>query len=84
MTLLQKQEYNVWFEYLGNLAIDAKDSNKNLELDKKDISNILKALSTIGIYVNALEVENLIINKRESLIRRDYLELQEKNKSKIL
>jgi len=61
-----------------------RDDDGSKELDIKDISNILQAVSTIGRYVNALEIENLMATKRESLIRRDYLELQAKNKSKIL
>lgn len=84
MTLLQKQEYNVWFEYLAKFAIDMRDDDGSKALDVKDVSNILQAVSTIGRYVNALEVENLIITKRESLARGSYLELQAKNKSKIL
>lgn len=84
MTILQKQEYDVWFEYLANFAINRKDINNVSELNKADVSNILKAVSTIGRYVNSLEVENLIIAKRESLIRRDYLELKSINKTKTL
>jgi len=84
MTILQKQEYNVWFEYLAKLAMDRKDVEDIAELDKKDISNILKAVSTIGIYVNCLEVENLMLSKRESLIRRNYLELKSMNKTKTI
>jgi hypothetical protein len=64
--------------------MDRKDSEDIAELDKKDISNILKAVSTIGIYVNCLEVENLMLSKRESLIRRDYLELKSMNKIKTI
>lgn len=84
MTILQKQEYDVWFEYLANFAINRKDINNVSQLDKTDVSNILKAVSTIGRYVNYLEVENLIIAKRESLIRRDYLELKSINKTKTI
>lgn len=84
MTLLQKQEYNVWFEYLAKFAIDMRDDDGSKILEIKDVSNILQAVSTIGRYVNALEVENLIITKRESLARGSYLELQAKNKSKII
>jgi hypothetical protein len=84
MTLLQKQEYNVWFEYLAKFAIEIRDDDGSKLLEIKDVSNILQAVSTIGRYVNALEVENLIIAKRESLTRGSYLDLQAKSKSKIL
>jgi ABC-type glucose/galactose transport system permease subunit len=84
MTLLQKQEYNVWFEYLAKFAIEIRDDDGSKLLEIKDVSNILQAVSTIGRYVNALEVENLIITKRESLTRGSYLDLQAKSKSKIL
>lgn len=79
MTLLQKQEYDVWFEYLANKAMELKDGEVNLK--SADISNILKSVSSIGIYVVSLEKENLIVKKQVSNLRGRCLELETNNKT---
>ena len=76
MDMFQRQEYNAWFEYLAKLAIDRKDTEDIAELDKADISNILKAVSTIGLYVNALERENLILKKQKVLLKQELTKTQ--------
>lgn len=79
MTLLQKQEYDVWFEYLANKAMELKDGE--VDLKSADISNILKSVSSIGIYVVSLEKENLIVKKQVSNLRGRCLELETNNKT---
>jgi len=66
MTLLQKQSYYHWFQFLGNKVIEWRDASGN-----KDIKNVLKATNEIGLYVAQLERENemqkLMINKEREL-----------------
>ena len=69
MTILQKQEYYQWFQYLGNKAIEWKDKSKN----NKDINNILKATNCIGLYVLQLEKENEILKMKIDLERSNNL-----------
>lgn len=65
MTILQKQEYYQWFQYLGSKAIEWKDKSKN----NPDINNILKATNCIGLYVLQLEKENEILKMKIDLER---------------
>lgn len=66
MTLLQKQEYYQWFQYLGNKVLEWKDKSKN----NKDIDNVLKATNSIGLYVLQLEKENIILKKQIQLLKK--------------
>jgi len=70
MTILQKQEYYHWFQYLGHKVLEWKDKSKN----NKDINNVLKATTTIGLYVNQLERENEILKMKIDLERSLRLE----------
>ena len=56
MTLLQKQSYYHWFQFLGNKVIEWRDASGN-----KDIKNVLKATNEIGLYVAMLERENVTL-----------------------
>ena len=67
MTLLQKQSYNLWFNYIADKVMqwcDAKPANK-------DLRNFIKGMNEIGQYVNQLNIENDVLTKRVGMIRAD-------------
>ncbi len=67
MTLLQKQTYKLWFDWVGNKFIewsDAKPANT-------EIKNCVRGLGEIGQYVNQLNMENDVLTKRVSLLRSE-------------
>ena len=73
MTPLQKQSYNLWFNYIANTVIEwSKQKPANT-----DLKNMVQGMTEIGQYVNALNVENTVLTKRIGLIR------EEKNKQLI-
>ncbi len=64
MEILQKQSYYNWFQWLGKKMIEWGEKS-----DSVDIQNAMKATSEIGMYVLALEKENLILEKTVALER---------------
>ena len=62
MTLIQKQSYYHWFQYLGSKVIEWRDASGN-----KDVKNVLKAANEIGLYVAGLERENEMLKLKVSL-----------------
>ena len=78
MTLLQKQSYNLWFNHIADKVMqwcDAKPANK-------DLRNFVKGMNEIGQYVNQLNIENKVLEKKVSAIRNskneDIIELLRK------
>ena len=73
MTLLQKQSYNLWFNWIADKTMEwAKSKPAN-----KDLKNYIQGLNEIGQYVNQLNIENSVLTKRIGIIR------EEKNKQLI-
>jgi predicted RNase H-like nuclease (RuvC/YqgF family) len=65
MTLLQKQSYNLWFNWIADKTMEwAKSKPAN-----KDLKNYIKGLNEIGQYVNQLNIENKVLEKRVSAVR---------------
>jgi len=65
MTLLQRQSYVLWFNFISDRVIkwsDAKPKNK-------DLKHFIQGVSEIGQYVNQLNVENKVLEKKVSAIR---------------
>jgi hypothetical protein len=65
MTLLQRQSYVLWFNFISDRVIkwsDAKPKNK-------DLKHFIQGVSEIGQYVNQLNIENNILEKRVSAVR---------------
>ncbi len=71
MTLIQKQSYYHWFQFLGSKVIEWRDSSSN-----NDIKNVLKATNQIGLYVAALEQENAILKLKLSQERKLRLKVE--------
>tara|TARA_R110002124_G_scaffold64453_1_gene176140 strand:- start:752 stop:1027 length:276 start_codon:yes stop_codon:yes gene_type:complete len=67
MTLLQKQSYNLWFNWIADKTLEwAKSKPAN-----KDLKNYIQGLNEIGQYVNQLNIENDVLTKRVGMIRAD-------------
>lgn len=65
MTLLQRQSYILWFNFISDRVIkwsDAKPKNK-------DLKHFIQGVSEIGQYVNQLNIENNILEKKVSAVR---------------
>ena len=67
MTLLQKQTFTLWFDWVGNKVIEWRDAKPA----NTDIKNCVRGLSEIGQYVNQLNMENDVLTKRVSLLRSE-------------
>lgn len=73
MTLLQKQSYNLWFNWIADKTMEWSKSKPA----NKDLKNYIQGLNEIGQYVNQLNIENSVLTKRIGIIR------EEKNKQLI-
>jgi hypothetical protein len=74
MTLLQKQTYYTWFQWLGNFAVGIYEKDPK----NKHAANIVSASTAIGLYVAQLEQENEMLKLK--LIK--YQQLNAKNNLK--
>jgi len=65
MTLLQKQSYNLWFNWIADkVMVWSKSKPAN-----KDLKNFIQGMNEIGQYVNQLNIENAVLTKRVGMIR---------------
>ena len=65
MTLLQRQSYVLWFNFISDRVIkwsDAKPKNK-------DLKHFIQGVSEIGQYVNQLNIENKVLEQRVNAVR---------------
>lgn len=65
MTLLQRQSYVLWFNFISDRVIkwsDAKPKNK-------DLKHFIQGVSEIGQYVNQLNIENKVLEQRATAVR---------------
>ena len=65
MTILQKQSYNLWFNWIADKVIEWKQAKPM----NTDLNNCIKAMNEIGQYVNQLNIEHDVLMKRISLTR---------------
>ena len=79
MDALQKQAYNLWFNWLADKIMEWKDA-KPLN---KDLRNCIKAMNEIGMFVNGMRTEVEVLRKRITLVRQQKNELLQKQKEKI-
>jgi hypothetical protein len=79
MDLLQKQAYNLWFNWLADKIMEWKDA-KPLN---NDLRNSIKAMNEIGTFVNGLRTEVEVLHKRVQLIRQQKNELIQKQQEEI-
>tara|TARA_R110000851_G_scaffold44494_1_gene109369 strand:+ start:148 stop:423 length:276 start_codon:yes stop_codon:yes gene_type:complete len=78
MTLLQRQSYVLWFNFISDRVLkwsNAKPKNK-------DLKHFIQGVSEIGQYVNQLNIENKVLTKSVSAVRNskneDIIELNKK------
>jgi len=79
MDLLQKQAYNLWFNWLADKIMQWKDE-KPLNTD---LRNCVKAMNEIGLFVNGLRTEVEVLHKRISLIREQKNVMIQQQKEQI-
>jgi len=79
MDLLQKQSYNLWFNWLADKILEWKDAKPA----NTDLRNCVKAMNEIGMFVNGLRMEVEVLTKRITLIRQQKNQLIEKQKQEI-
>lgn len=79
MDALQKQAYNLWFNFLADKIMQWKDA-KPLN---KDLKNCIKAMNEIGMFVNGLRTENEVLIKRVTLIRHQKNDIIKKQQDEI-
>lgn len=79
MDLLQKQSYNLWFNWLADKILQWKDAKPA----NTDLKNCVKAMNEIGMFVNGLRMEVEVLTKRITLIRQQKNELIAKQKQEI-
>ena len=79
MDALQKQAYNLWFNWLADKVMEWKDA-KPLN---KDLRNCVKAMNEIGMFVNGLRTENEVLIKRVTLIRHQKNDIIKKQQDEI-
>lgn len=79
MDALQKQAYNLWFNWLADKIMEWKDA-KPLN---KDLRNCIKAMNEIGLFVNGMRTEVEVLRKRITLVRGQKNELIQKHIEKI-
>ena len=79
MDLLQKQSYNLWFNWLADKILEWKDAKPA----NTDLRNCVKAMNEIGMFVNGLRMEVEVLTKRITLIRQQKNLLIAKQKQEI-
>ena len=78
MTLLQRQSYVLWFNFISDKVLKWSNAKPN----NKDLKHFIQGVSEIGQYVNQLNIENKVLEKKVSAIRNskneDIIELLRK------
>lgn len=54
MELIEHQKYNSSLDYVGKKLLEWS----NMKPDNKELKNLIRCVSTIGLYVNELKKEN--------------------------
>ena len=65
MTLLQRNSYLLWFSFISNRALEWSNAKPN----NKDLKHFIQGVSEIGQYVNQLNIENKVLEKKVSAVR---------------
>ena len=64
MDLLQRQSYNLWFNWLADKVMQWKEAKPA----NTDLRNCMKAMNEIGMFNNGLQMEVQVLTKRIQLI----------------
>ena len=79
MDLLQRQSYNLWFNWLADKVMQWKEAKPA----NTDLRNCIKAMNEIGMFNNGLQMEVEVLTKRIQLIRQQKNELIQKQTKQI-
>lgn len=79
MDLLQKQSFQLWYNWLSNKVIEWRDAKPM----NTDLNNCIRALKEIGMFTNTLQTEVEVLHKRVSMIREQKNDMIQKQKEKI-
>lgn len=79
MDLLQKQAFQLWYNWLSNKVIEWRDAKPM----NTDLNNCIRALTEIGMFTNTLQTEVEVLHKRVSMIREQKNDMIQKQKEKI-
>ena len=79
MDLLQKQAFQLWYNWLSNKVIEWRDAKPM----NTDLNNCIRALKEIGVFTNTLQTEVEVLHKRVSMIREQKNDMIQKQKQKI-
>jgi len=79
MDLLQKQAFQLWYNWLSNKVIEWRDAKPM----NTDLNNCIRALKEIGMFTNTLQTEVEVLHKRVSMIREQKNDMIQKQKEKI-
>ena len=78
MTLLQRQSYVLWFNFISDRVLKWSNAKPN----NKDLKHFIQGVSEIGQYVNQLNIENKVLIQSVSAVRNskneDIIELNKK------
>tara|TARA_B110000902_G_scaffold197693_1_gene224305 strand:+ start:140 stop:415 length:276 start_codon:yes stop_codon:yes gene_type:complete len=78
MTLLQRQSYVLWFNFISDRVLKWSNAKPN----NKDLKHFIQGVSEIGQYVNQLNIENKVLTQSVSAVRNskneDIIELNKK------
>ncbi len=78
MTLLQRQSYVLWFNFISDRVLKWSNAKPN----NKDLKHFIQGVSEIGQYVNQLNIENTVLTQSVSAVRNskneDIIELNKK------
>lgn len=67
MTLLQKQSYNLWFNWVADKVLEWREAKPG----NTDVKNCVRGMNEIGQYVNQLNIENEVLAKRIVMLRSE-------------
>lgn len=79
MDLLQKQAFQLWYNWLSNKVIEWRDAKPM----NTDLNNCIRALKEIGMFTNTLQTEVEVLHKRVRMIREQKNDMIQKQKEKI-
>tara|TARA_B110000967_G_scaffold207443_1_gene256829 strand:+ start:1046 stop:1321 length:276 start_codon:yes stop_codon:yes gene_type:complete len=65
MTLLQRQSYVLWFNFISDRVLKWSNAKPN----NKDLKHFIQGVSEIGQYVNQLNIENKVLTQSVSAVR---------------
>lgn len=80
MELIEHQKYNASLDYVGKKLLEWSE----MRPDNKDLKNLIRCMSTIGLYVNELKKENAELTIRREKNLENFRDITEQIMNKIM